>query len=148
MILRGIPSVVSSDMLKALADMGHADLIVVADSNYPPISKTPNGLHVHAKGNTTTEIIDAILTLMPLDSDYCPKPFWYMGPDADSGVVMDSAEVWDEAFALLEKHGYKTECAQRIERMKFYEVASKAFVTISTSDMRPYSCFILQRGVF
>ena len=148
MILRGIPTVISSDLLKALADTGHADLIVVADANYPPISKTPNGLHIHAKGNNTIEMIDAILTLMPLDSDYCDHPFLYMGPDQDSGIVMERAEVWDEAFAVLEKHGYKAECAQRIERMKFYKKASKAFLTLSTSDARPYSCFILQRGVF
>jgi len=148
MILKGIPSVISSELLKALADMGHADLVVVADANYPPISKTPGGLHIHAKGNNTIEMIDAILTLMPLDSDYCDHPFLYMAPDTDSSIVMESAEVWNEAFAVLNKHGYKTECSQRIERMKFYEVAAKAFVTVSTSDLRPYSCFILQRGVF
>ena len=148
MILRGIPSVISSDLLKGLADMGHADLIVIADANYPPISKTPNGLHIHAKGNNTIEMIDAILTLMPLDSDYCEHPFLYMCPDDDSGIVMERAEVWDEAFAVLEKHGYKASCAKRIERMKYYEVAARAFLTVSTSDLRPYSCFILQRGVF
>ena len=34
-MLKGIPSNVSSALLKALADMGHGDTIVIADHFYP-----------------------------------------------------------------------------------------------------------------
>ena len=34
-MLRGIPDIIGSDLLKALADTGHGDLIVIADHFYP-----------------------------------------------------------------------------------------------------------------
>lgn len=39
-MLKGIPEIIGSDLLKALADMGHGDILVVADHFYPPYSNT------------------------------------------------------------------------------------------------------------
>ena len=39
-MLIGIPDIIGSDLLKALADTGHGDLIVIADHFYPPYSNT------------------------------------------------------------------------------------------------------------
>ena len=82
-MLKGIPEIIGSDLLKALADMGHGDILVVADHFYPPYSKSPNAVSIQAKGNTAPEMIDAILKLMPLDTEYCATPLEYMVPDAD-----------------------------------------------------------------
>ena len=49
-MLKGIPTRISSDLLKALADMGHGDLLIIADDFYPPITKTPGGVSIQAKG--------------------------------------------------------------------------------------------------
>lgn len=146
-MLKGIPTRISSDLLKALADMGHGDIIVVADDFYPPISKTPNGISLQAKGNTVPEMIEAILQLMPLDTDYCEHPVMYMIPDADSGIVIDRPKVWDDTINVVEKCGFDRKCVGTIERMKFYEAAGKAFVTVCTSERQPYGCVILQKGV-
>ena len=51
-MLRGIPDIIGSDLLKALADTGHGDLIVIADHFYPPVTKSPNAISIQAKGNT------------------------------------------------------------------------------------------------
>ena len=91
-MLKGIPEIIGSDLLKALADMGHGDILVVADHFYPPYSKSPNAVSIQAKGNTAPEMIDAILKLMPLDTEYCATPLEYMVPDADSGVEMEQCE--------------------------------------------------------
>jgi len=146
-MLKGIPSNISSDLLKALADMGHGDLIVVADDFYPPITKTPNGLSIHAKGNTAAEMIESILKLMPLDVDYCEHPVLYMCPDEDSGIIMEQNDVWGDVIYAVEQSGHKAECVGKIERTKFYEKASGAYITLCTSEQRPYGCFILQKGV-
>ena len=90
-MLKGIPEIIGSDLLKALADMGHGDILVIADHFYPPYSKSPNAVSIQAKGNTAPEMIDAILKLMPLDTEYCATPLEYMVPDADSGVRWNSA---------------------------------------------------------
>ena len=131
-MLRGIPDIIGSDLLKALADTGHGDLIVIADHFYPPITKSPNAISIQAKGNGAAEMVDAILKLVPLDVDYCEHPIMYMIPDADSGVVLKEN---------------KAECVGEIERTKFYEKAANAYITVCTSEKLPYGCIILQKGV-
>lgn len=145
--LKGIPTNISSDLLKALADMGHGDIVVIADHFYPPYSKTPNGVMVDAKGCGAAEIIDSILKLMPLDIEYEAHPVEYMVPDADSGMHIEKQKVWDDAIAAVEKNGYQKEIVGTIERTKFYEKAGKAFLTVCTSETQPYGCFMMQKGV-
>ena len=146
-MLKGIPTEIGSDLLKALADMGHGDLIIIADDFYPPKSKTPNGVSIQAKGNSAAEMIDAILKLMPLDTDYCEHPVEYMIPDKDANVVMDRPKVWDDAIEAVKRNGYDAKIVGEIERSKFYEKAGKAFVTVCTSERQSYGCFIMQKGV-
>ena len=116
-MLKGIPEIIGSDLLKALADMGHGDILVIADHFYPPYSKSPNA-----------------------------TPLEYMVPDADSGVEMEQCDTWDEAIEAAKRNGYEN-CAGPIERTKFYEKAGKAVLTVCTSETRPYGCFMLQKGV-
>ena len=73
-MLRGIPENISPELLKALADMGHGDLIVIADNFYPAVSKAKDGITINCKGNTAAEMVESILKLMPLDVDYCEYP--------------------------------------------------------------------------
>lgn len=146
-MLRGVPDIIGSDLLKALADTGHGDLIVIADHFYPPVTKSPNAISIQAKGNTAAEMVDAVLQLVPLDVEYEVHPIEYMVPDADSGVVLTENKVWDDTIAAVVKHGYDAKCVGQIERTKFYEKAAKAYVTICTSERLPYGCIILQKGV-
>lgn len=146
-MLKGIPDIIGSDLLKALADTGHGDLIVIADHFYPPITKTPNGVSIQAKGNGTAEMVDAILKLVPLDIEYEKHPIEYMVPDADSGIAMESSPVWEETIKAVVRNGYNAECVGPIERTKFYEKAAHAYLTVCTSERRPFGCVILQKGV-
>ena len=34
-MLKGIPKIISPELLKVLAEMGHSDRIVIADGNFP-----------------------------------------------------------------------------------------------------------------
>lgn len=146
-MLRGIPDIIDSDLLKALADTGHGDLIVIADHFYPPVTKTPNGISIQAKGTGAAQMVDAILQLVPLDTDYCEHPIEYMVPDADSGITLDRSAVWEDTIAAVVKNGYDAKCVGEIERTRFYEKAARAYVTVCTSERLPYGCIILQKGV-
>lgn len=146
-MLRGIPDIIGSDLLKALAETGHGDLIVIADHFYPPITKSPYAVSIQAKGNSAAEMADAILQLVPLDVEYCEHPIEYMVPDADSGIVLKENKVWEDTIAAVVKHGYDASCVGEIERTKFYEKAKNACLTICTSERLPYGCIILQKGV-
>ena len=66
-MLNGIPKNVSPDLLKVLMEMGHGDEIVLSDGNYPATSS--GNLLVRCIGLGVPEILESILTLMPLD-DY------------------------------------------------------------------------------
>ena len=146
-MLRGIPDCISSDLLKALMDMGHGDVLVIADHYYPPYSKSPHAVSIQCKGTTAGQMVDAILKLFPLDDFYCKHPVEHMIPDADSGVALKQSQAWDEVEKAVIDHGYSKDCVGTIERTKFYEKAKGAFLTVCTSETREYGCFILQKGV-
>ena len=146
-MLRGSPDIIGSDLLKALADTGHGDLIVIADHFYPPITKSPNAVSIQAKGCGAAQMVDAILKLVPLDVEYEKYPIQYMVPDADSGVVVESSPVWDGVKKAVVDNGYDVSCVGEIERTKFYEKAGRAYVTVCTSETKPYVCIIIQKGV-
>ncbi len=146
-MLRGIPDIIGSDLLKALADTGHGDLIVIADHFYPHVTKCPNGVSIQAKGVGAVEMLDAILQLVPLDVEYEKQPIQYIVPDSDSGIVVETNLVWDAVKETVRKHGYDVACIDTIERSKFYEKAMKSYITISTSERQLYGCIILQKGV-
>ena len=65
-MLIGIPDIIGSDLLKALADTGHGDLIVIADHFYPPVTKAPQAVSIQAKGVGAAQMLDAVLP----SSDY------------------------------------------------------------------------------
>ena len=146
-MLRGIPDIIGSDLLKALADTGHGDIIVVADHFYPPVTKAPNAVSIQAKGVGVPEMVDAILQLVPLDVEYDSQPAQYIVPDADSGIVMEDSPVWQGVRAVVKKHGYEDSAVGPLEKQKFYEKAGRAYVVVCTSETQPYGCVILQKGV-
>ena len=69
-MLKGIPKIVSPQLLKVLCEMGHGDEIVIADGNFPCESMGKNAIVVRADGNSVPEILDAVLALIPLDQYY------------------------------------------------------------------------------
>ena len=71
MVLKGIPSILSPELLHALASMGHGDKIVLADANFPSSSicsgdESPR--LIRADGHSIPQLLQAILTLLPLDT--------------------------------------------------------------------------------
>lgn len=146
-MLKGIPDIIGSDLLKALADTGHGDLIVVVDHYYPPYTKSPAAVSIQAKGTSTAQMVDAILKLVPLDVEYEKYPIQYMVPDKDSGVELASSPVWEGVKEAVVKNGYDLSCLGEIERTKFYEKVKTASITICTSETKPYGCVVLQKGV-
>lgn len=53
--------------------MGHGDELVIADGNFPCESIGKNAIVIRADGHSTTDILDAVLSLIPLDT-YTEKP--------------------------------------------------------------------------
>ena len=49
-VLKGIPPILSPELLKILAQMGHGDELVIADVNFPAASVAKNSILVRADG--------------------------------------------------------------------------------------------------
>lgn len=141
-MLKGIPSILSPELLKILMEMGHGDTIAIGDGNFPHASIAKNSILVRLDGHGAAEVLDAILTLFPLDT-YVDAPVSLM-----EVVPGDNVEtpIWDEFAQIVEKHQPGTKIGQ-IERFEFYETAKKCYAVVATGETAMYANVILQKGV-
>lgn len=147
-MLRGIPKEINPTLLKALAEMGHGDRLVIGDDFYPAATMGKQGIVVDADGIGAVDMLNAILTIMPLDSQYSTYPVMLMGPEEKLKDDLQNQEIWDEFIDTVKNHEEKGgSCVTIIDRFRFYEEARKAYVTISTGEQRPYGNVILIKGV-
>lgn len=139
-MLKGIPSILSPELLKILMEMGHGDEIVIADGNFP--AATIAQRLVRSDGNMVPELLEAILKFFPLDK-YVPKPVALM--QLVPGETY-KPEIWDTYRAICKKQDFFTDF-ESVERFAFYERAKKAFAVIATSETALYANIILKKGV-
>ena len=138
-MLKGIPNIISPELLKILDEMGHGDEIVIGDGNFPAASNAQR--LVRCDGHNVPEILDAVLKLIPLDS-YVDSPVILMHTTKDDPTPV----IWAEYQEIVDKNNGKTEMAQ-IERFEFYDRTKKAYAVIATSEMALYANVILKKGV-
>ncbi len=143
-MLKNIPPILSPELLKTLCEMGHSDRIVIADGNFPAESMGKNCKVIRCDGHGVPELLDAILTLLPLDT-YVDKPVSLMqvmpGDDAKTPI-------WDEYKEIIARHDERGAGAVgEIERFAFYEEAKKAYAIIATGETAIYANIMLQKGV-
>ena len=141
-MLKGIPSILTPEILKILMEMGHGDTICIGDGNFPAASMSRDCKLVRLDGHGVPEILDAILQLMPLDP-YVEKPVNLMVVVPGDPV---ETPIWDEYKAIVEKHEPGTKVGN-IERFRFYDEAKKAYAIVATGETALYANIILQKGV-
>lgn len=143
-MLKGIPTILSPELLKALCEMGHGDELVIADGNFPSHSIGKNSIIVRADGHGTPEILDAVLQLLPLDT-YSDKPVALM--DLVPGDSTSTPEIWGQYRYLLRRHEPEHCDIEMMERFAFYERAKKAYLIIATGETAIYANVLLKKGV-
>jgi len=141
-MLKGIPDIVSPELLKVLHEMGHGDDLVIGDANYPAASNAR--ILVRADGHGVPEILDAILSLFPLD-DFVPHPVALMQVVPGDATV---PVIQDEIRKVVRKHEPKGDAlVEQVERFAFYERAKKAYAVLATTEKKLYGCMIIKKGV-
>ena len=50
-MLKGIPEILSPELLKVLCEMGHSDRLVIADGNFPVESMGKNAITIRCDGH-------------------------------------------------------------------------------------------------
>ncbi|KAF6826405.1 L-fucose mutarotase (RbsD/FucU transporter) [Colletotrichum plurivorum] len=140
MVLKGISPLISPDLLKVLAEMGHGDEIVLADAHFPSRSICPPHIPViRADGITVSKLLAGIAPLFELDN-YGVVPVIMM--EVVKGDTADASVEGDFRASL----GYGGEI-EKLERFAFYERAKKAFAVVATGETRKYGNVILKKGV-
>ncbi|WP_028548366.1 L-fucose mutarotase [Paenibacillus sp. UNC451MF] len=140
-MLKGIPSILSPDLLKILMEMGHGDEIVLADGNFPGASHAQR--LIRCDGHAIPELLDAILTFFPLDT-YADHSVALMEVvPGDPAVPV----IWDEYRELIDKHDPQAGELRQVERFAFYDRAKQAYAVIATGEKALYANIILKKGV-
>ncbi|NP_001069746.1 fucose mutarotase [Bos taurus] len=144
-VLKGVPALLSPELLFALARMGHGDEIVLADVNFPSSSICRGGPEeIRADGLGIPQLLEAVLQLLPLDT-YVQSPAMVMElvpSDRKSGLL---TPVWTSYQSILSRAGY--EFSLGMGRFAFYERAKKAFAVVATGETALYGNLILKKGV-
>ena len=107
-MLKGIPEILSPELLKVLCEMGHSDRLVIADGNFPVESMGKNAITIRCDGHGVPEILDAILKLFPLDT-YVEHPVNLMEVMPGDNV---ETPIWDTYKEIVAKYN---ECSKEGE---------------------------------
>ncbi|MCL2352707.1 MAG: fucose isomerase [Firmicutes bacterium] len=143
-MLKNIPPILSPELLKILCEMGHGDKIVIADGNFPSESVGKSGAVVRCDGHGVPELLEAVLTLFPLDA-YAEKPATLMAVVPGDPV---ETPIWEKYYGILEKAGWRGKDAVRhIGRFEFYAEAKEAYAVVATGEKALYANIMLQKGV-
>lgn len=141
-MLKNISPLISPDLLKVLAQMGHGDEIIFADAHFPAHSMGPQVLR--ADGVSVSDLLAAVIPLFELDS-YAP-PLVMM-----AAVEGDSLDPQVELRYLQALAGADARqplpLVQRIDRFAFYERAQRAFAIVVTGECAKYGNILLKKGV-
>ena len=143
-MLKGIPKILSPELLKVLCEMGHSDHLVIADGNFPSESMGKNAKVIRCDGHGVPELLEAILAVFPLDT-YVETPVSLMQVMPGDNV---ETPIWDEYKEIISKYDERGEKAiGQIERFAFYDEAKTAYAIIATGESALYANIMLQKGV-
>ena len=150
-MLKGIPPILSPELLKVLCEMGHTDEITIADGNFPGHSFGKPVIRLDGHG--VPEILDAILQVFPLDT-YPDRNGEMHGPcvlmslePQDVGKL--KTPIWDQYKKIVAKYDERGAGAfEEINKWKFYDqTREKSCCVIMTSEKALYANIILRKGV-
>ena len=136
-MLKGLHPAISPSLLAVLAEMGHGDELAIVDANFPGAANARR--LVYAAGLASPLVLEAILTLLPLDASVT-SPAAIMTPRegrppiaAEFQRLLDAAE--GGAVAI-----------EDVERFAFYERTAAAFAVVATGETRWWGNILLRKG--
>jgi L-fucose mutarotase len=136
-MLIGLPNILGPELLYTLRAMGHGDEIALVDGNYPAQEHARR--LVRADGLGLLPLLEAILTVLPLDSD-APAAF-RAAPGNDPGRTSPFHKAVDAL--CLEKGS----TAIALPATELYPRIRAAHTIVATSESALFANVILRKGV-
>jgi L-fucose mutarotase len=145
-MLKGIDNRLNAEVLATLRAMGHGDVLIVADTNFPSDSvarATVTGTLLRMENLTCAEAVNAILSVLPLDT-FVPD---FAGRMEVVGAPDEIPPVQQEVQAEIDRAEGRPRPMIGIERFAFYDMARQSYAVIQTGERRFYGCFMFRKGV-
>ena len=145
-MLKGIDNRLNAEVLGALRAMGHGDVLILADTNFPSDSvarATVTGQLLRMDNLTSAEAAEAILSVLPLDT-FVPD---FAGRMEVVGAPSEVPQVQAEVQAAINAAEGSERPMIPIERFAFYDMARKAYAVVQTGERRFFGCFMFRKGV-
>lgn len=145
-MLKGIDNRLNAEVLATLRAMGHGDVLIVADTNFPSDSvarATVTGKLLRMENLTCAEAVNAILSVLPLDT-FVPD---FAGRMEVVGAPDEIPPVQQEVQAEIDRAEGRPRPMIGIERFAFYDMARQSYAVIQTGERRFYGCFMFRKGV-
>jgi L-fucose mutarotase len=145
-MLKGIDNRLNADVLYVLRAMGHGDMLVIGDTNFPSDSiaqETVHGELLRMENLTAAEAVEAVLSVLPLDTFVDD----FAGRMEIVGEPATVPPVQAEVQAAIDAAEGRPRPMVGIERFAFYDKAREAYAVIQTGERRFYGCFIFRKGV-
>lgn len=139
-MLKGIHPLLRGDVLHAIDLMGHGDVFLIADANFPADRTSDHVIEI--PGVSAPDVLEAVLTVFPLDP-YDGPPLTLMSSQGDTVSGDDAADPMAKAFRAVAED---TE-TEALPRQEFYEAARSVRFVIRTGELRPYANVMLRKGV-
>jgi L-fucose mutarotase len=139
-MLKGIPPILGPDLLHTLRAMGHGDEIAIVDANYPAENAGP--MVIRLDGLLATDVLEAILTLMPLDT--------FVDEQAIGMEVVGNPKKREQTHKDFDKIVKKHEPEMQLtllERFAFYDRVKDAYAIVQTGERRLYGNVLLKKGI-
>jgi L-fucose mutarotase len=139
-MLIGIPSILGPDLLHTLRSMGHGDEIAIVDGNYPAQDHARR--LVRADGHGILAILEAVLTVLPLD-EAVPRAIFRASRDGNPAL---RAPIHDQIERV---------CARMVPNFQveplgatdLYPRIRAAHTIVATSEPEFFANVILRKGV-
>ena len=141
-MLKGIDNRLNAEVLGTLRAMGHGDMLILCDTNFPGASlarHTVAGRLLTMENLTAAQAAGAILSVLPLDT-FVPDFAGRMQ------VVGDPTAVPPVQAAVDHAEG-QPRPLPGVERFAFYDLAKQAYAIVQTGERRFYGCFMFRKGV-
>jgi len=144
-MLKGVPNVLSPQLISTIMKMGHGDEICIADGNFP--AESTNSNCIRADGISGPQILEAIMQFFPLDTYAEPVILMEPVPGDKSKFPGGKPPIWKTYSDIINKAESRDIPLTQIDRFAFYERAKKSYAVVATSESAIYANIILKKGV-
>lgn len=135
------------ELLYVLGKSGHGSKVLIADGNYPFITKlgkkaTLVNLNLTPGLVSCTQALEALLSAVPIERAQVMEPM-----KTGQYAMKNDPPIWADYRRIVQEAGFDI-VLEPVERFKFYDESSTDDValTIATAEQQPYANILLTVG--